>query len=84
MGALQVRNAAGDWITAAPIPGSFVCNIGDMLKVYSNGLYEPTAHRVINADPSRSRVSIPFFYEPAFEAQVCLTSSPKGFSKDLG
>ncbi|EIE18553.1 Clavaminate synthase-like protein, partial [Coccomyxa subellipsoidea C-169] len=68
--ALQVKNAAGEWITAEPIPGSFVCNIGDMLKVYTNGLYEPTPHRVINADPSRSRVSIPFFYEPAFDAQV--------------
>ena len=31
---------------------------------------QPTAHRVINADPTRSRVSLPFFYEPAFEAVV--------------
>lgn len=67
---MQVKNAKGQWITAAPIPGTFVCNVGDMLKVYTNGLYEPTPHRVINADPSRSRVSIPFFYEPAFEAEV--------------
>lgn len=71
MAARQVKNAAGEWITAEPIPSSFVCNIGDMLKVYTNGLYEPTPHRVINTDPSRSRVSIPFFYEPSFEAQVC-------------
>jgi isopenicillin N synthase-like dioxygenase len=69
---LQVKNARGEWITAKPIPGSIVCNIGDMLKVFTDGMYEPTPHRVINADPSRSRVSIPFFYEPAFEAQVRL------------
>ena len=31
---------------------------------------QPTAHRVINADPARARVSLPFFYEPAFEAVV--------------
>ena len=31
---------------------------------------QPTVHRVINADPSKSRVSLPFFYEPAFEAVV--------------
>ncbi|KAK9804233.1 hypothetical protein WJX72_002642 [[Myrmecia] bisecta] len=68
--ALQVKNARGEWIPATPIPGTFVCNIGDMLKVWSNGLYKPTAHRVINADPSLSRISIPFFYEPAFEARV--------------
>ncbi|CAL8466051.1 g5587 [Coccomyxa elongata] len=84
--ALQVKNAAGEWITAAPIPGSFVCNIGDMLKVYTNGLYEPTAHRVINADPSRSRVSIPFFYEPAFEAQVAPIPAlvPAGSAPNFG
>jgi isopenicillin N synthase-like dioxygenase len=38
--------------------------------VWTNGLYEPTAHRVINSDPTTSRVSIPFFYEPCFEAVV--------------
>jgi len=41
-----------------------------MLKVYTNGLYTPTPHRVINADPTRCRVSLPFFYESAFEAEV--------------
>ena len=29
----KVRDLAGDWIPVIPIPGSFVCNIGDMLKV---------------------------------------------------
>ena len=41
-----------------------------MLRIWSNGIYQPTAHRVINADPAASRVSVPFFYEPAFEAIV--------------
>ncbi|XAR57770.1 Aminocyclopropanecarboxylate oxidase [Bertholletia excelsa] len=31
--ALQVRNQSGEWISAPPIPGTFVCNIGDMLKL---------------------------------------------------
>jgi isopenicillin N synthase-like dioxygenase len=65
-----VKNAAGVWVDAPPIPGTFVCNIGDMLKVWSNGLYQPTLHRVVNVDPSKSRVSVPFFYEPAFSTQV--------------
>ena len=68
--ALQVKNAAGQWITAHPIPGAFVCNIGDMLRVLTNDRYMPTAHRVINADPEQDRVSIPFFYEPNFDAEV--------------
>lgn len=41
-----------------------------VLQIWSNGMYRPTPHRVINADPSRSRVSIPFFYEPCYEALV--------------
>ena len=67
---LQVKNAEGHWITAHPVPSTFVCNIGDMLKVWSNGLYQPTMHRVINADPTQSRVSLPFFYEPCYDALV--------------
>lgn len=67
---LQVKNADGKWIDATPIPGTFVCNIGNMLQVWTNGLYRPTPHRVINSHPTKSRVSIPFFYEPCFDAMV--------------
>jgi isopenicillin N synthase-like dioxygenase len=41
-----------------------------MFQTLTNGLYTPTLHRVLNTDPARSRVSIPFFYEPAFEATI--------------
>ncbi|KAG2329509.1 hypothetical protein Bca52824_000689 [Brassica carinata] len=67
--ALQVKNLAGDWISAIPIPGSFICNIGDMLKILSNGVYESTLHRVINNSPLY-RVCIAFFYETNFDAMV--------------
>lgn len=36
--ALQAKNSRGQWVSADPIPGAFVCNIGDMLKV----LFQPT------------------------------------------
>jgi isopenicillin N synthase-like dioxygenase len=33
-GSLQVRlPATGEWISADPIEGCFVCNIGDMMQV---------------------------------------------------
>ncbi|GJP42644.1 hypothetical protein CLOM_g2184 [Closterium sp. NIES-68] len=67
--ALQVKNKAGEWVDAPPVPGSFVVNIGDMLKLWTNGLYQPTPHRVVNR--SRTfRVSVPFFYEPNFDVRV--------------
>ncbi|KAL5753022.1 hypothetical protein ACOSP7_023197 [Xanthoceras sorbifolium] len=67
--ALQVRNMSGEWISAPPIPGTFVCNIGDMLKLFSNGLYESTLHRVINSSP-KYRVCIAYFYETNYDAAV--------------
>uniref|UniRef100_M1CC56 Flavonol synthase n=1 Tax=Solanum tuberosum TaxID=4113 RepID=M1CC56_SOLTU len=67
--ALQVRNKSGEWISAPPVPGTFVCNIGDMLKILSNGIYESTLHRVINNTP-RYRDCVAYFYEPNFDATV--------------
>ncbi|CAD6335691.1 unnamed protein product [Miscanthus lutarioriparius] len=67
--ALEVQNRAGEWIYATPIPGTFVCNIGDMLKVWTNGIYQPTLHRVVNNSP-RYRVSVAFFYESNFDAAI--------------
>ncbi|KAI3991660.1 hypothetical protein MKX01_038058, partial [Papaver californicum] len=62
----NVRNQAGEWIWEVPILGTFVCNIGDMLKIWSNDLYESTLQRVINNSPNY-RVSVAFFYEPNFD-----------------
>lgn len=55
---LQVHTSRG-WIEAPPIPGTLVCNIGDMLDKLTGGLYRSTPHRVRNAtgrvsSPSRS------------------------------
>lgn len=68
VGGLQVR-APGGWIDAPPVPGSFVCNIGDMLERLTRGLYRSTPHRVLNTS-GRGRLSFPFFFDPGFEARV--------------
>jgi len=59
----------GVWITADPVGGCVVCNIGEMWEIWSNGLYKSTLHRVIHRG-SNYRVSIPFFFEPNFDALV--------------
>jgi len=43
-----VKNAAGQWVDATPVSGTLVCNVGDMFKLWTNGLYQPTVHRVVN------------------------------------
>lgn len=56
---LEVRNGAGAWIDAPPIPGAFVVNIGDMLEVWTNGTFTATAHRV--RPVAEERYSFPYF-----------------------
>lgn len=68
-GGLQVRVKSGDWIEAPPIPGTLVCNIGDLLERWSNDRFTSTLHRVINRS-GRARHSIPVFFDPNSEAVV--------------
>ncbi|MEQ8354442.1 MAG: 2-oxoglutarate and iron-dependent oxygenase domain-containing protein [Kiloniellaceae bacterium] len=76
-GGLQVKNAAGRWIDATPLPGTFVINIGDMMARWTNDLFASTQHRVINVSGAE-RYSIPFFFDPNFHAEVAALPSCTG------
>ena len=67
-GGLEVKTRRG-WVEAPPIPGSFICNIGDMLDRMTGGLYRSTPHRVRNRN-GRARLSFPFFFDPNFQSDV--------------
>ncbi len=66
-GGLQVRALDGAWIDVHAPPGSFVINIGDMMKLWTNDQWQSTVHRVVNpphdAQGSR-RQSLVFFHSP--------------------
>lgn len=67
-GGLQVKTPRG-WIEAPPLPGTLVCNIGDMLDRLSGGWFRSTPHRVRNTS-GRERLSFPLFFDPDVAAAV--------------
>ncbi len=69
VGGLQVRNLAGEWISAPPVEDTFVINIGDLVQTFTNDRYTSTMHRVVNTT-GRERYSIPFFMDLDFDAIV--------------
>ena len=71
-GGLQVA-APGGWIDAPPIPGTLVCNIGDMLDRLTGGWYRSTPHRVRNLS-GHGRLSFPFFLDPGIRRRGAATS----------
>jgi isopenicillin N synthase-like dioxygenase len=76
VGGLEVKSKS-NWVAAPPLPGTFVCNIGDMLDRMTRGVYRSTPHRVRNVS-GRNRLSFPFFFDPNFFADVRPIDLPSG------
>jgi isopenicillin N synthase-like dioxygenase len=68
-GGLQVRARSGEWVTAPPIAGSFVVNVGDLMARWTNDRFLSTPHRVINSS-GRARYSVGVFFDPAFDTLI--------------
>jgi isopenicillin N synthase-like dioxygenase len=66
---LEVQNGAGEWVTAPPVPGTFVVNIGDLLARWTNDIFTSTPHRVLNLT-GEERMSIPFFFGTDFMVPI--------------
>lgn len=64
---LQILNNDNEWVPVDTIPGTIVCNVGDMLQMMTNHVLPSTTHRVVNPPPPychESRYSTPYFLHP--------------------
>lgn len=51
------------WMSVPPISNAFVCNIGDVLEILSNGKYKSVRHRAVTSK-DKTRVSLATFMAP--------------------
>ncbi|WP_254564970.1 2-oxoglutarate and iron-dependent oxygenase domain-containing protein [Oscillatoria sp. HE19RPO] len=63
-------HAKQEWIDAACMKNALVINLGDMLQLWTNGLFVSTPHEVIHTHSRSSRISIPFFVYPNIETII--------------
>jgi isopenicillin N synthase-like dioxygenase len=71
---LAVRLPSGEWLAPPVIPGTFLVNLGNLMKRWSNDRFLSTPHGVLN-DSGTDRYSIAFFYSPNPASVVeCLPS----------
>lgn len=57
------------WIDAGCLEDAFVINLGDLLQLWTNGLFVSTPHEVIHKIP-KSRISIPLFIYPNIDTII--------------
>jgi len=60
---LAVRLPSGEWFAPPVIPGTFLINLGNMMRRWSNDRFLSTPHGVIN-ESGTDRYSIAFFHSP--------------------
>lgn len=79
---LEILTVHDEWIGVDTIPGTIVCNVGDMLQRITNHVLPSTTHQVVNPPPpycNESRYSTPYFLHPNSDCLLetlpgCVTS----------
>jgi isopenicillin N synthase-like dioxygenase len=71
---LAVRLPQGEWFAPPVIPGTFLINLGNMMRRWSNDRFLSTPHGVLN-DSGTDRYSIAYFHSPDPDSVIeCLPS----------
>lgn len=71
---LAIRLPSGEWFAPPVIPGTFLINLGNMMRRWSNDRFLSTPHGVIN-ESGTDRYSIAYFHSPSPDTTIaCLPS----------
>ena len=71
---LAVRLPSGEWFAPPIIPGTFLINLGNIMRRWSNDRFLSTPHGVLN-DSGTDRYSIAYFHSPNPDRVIeCLPS----------
>src|SRR5271166_4172401 len=71
---LAVRLPSGEWFPPPVIPGTFLINLGNIMRRWSNDRFLSTPHGVLN-DSGTDRYSIAYFHSPNPDRVIeCLPS----------
>jgi isopenicillin N synthase-like dioxygenase len=68
IGGLEIRSPNDEIVLVPPRTDAIVINVGDMLSEITGGRFKSPLHRVINR-AGIARYSIPFFFDPNFDAR---------------
>lgn len=80
---LQVQTGDG-WVDAPALDGAFVVNIGELMEFATDGFLKATLHRVVSPPPGETRLSIPFFFNPALDSTVARIDLPPDLAGRAG
>nr|GLL20506.1 gibberellin 3-beta-dioxygenase 1-like [Ipomoea trifida] len=71
---LQVYGPNRNWVDVEPISNAIVVNLGDLMQIFSNGLFKSVLHRAI-VSKAHHRISVAYFFSP--NKNVEISPSPK-------
>jgi isopenicillin N synthase-like dioxygenase len=74
IGGLELQKRDGEWVSAPWINDTFVVNLGDLIKIWTNDVYVSNLHRVVNRT-GQERYSIPTFVNMDYDTPVACVPS---------
>ncbi len=79
---LEAQANDNSWFSVAPVAGSLVVNMGELLQIMTQNYFIATPHRVRNA-ASSERFSSAFFYSPDLRCKLDPLPIPKKYRQQV-